>query len=1003
MTEAQRALRWRDTLQFRLVLSSFALALSLLVLIGVGVYRKFANDRGAAVEQLQANRLHAQRLLGTYLERLQFQLTGLEQLADFSQLDSPHAHAVCAQFLRLHSEFINIAVIDRAGTLRFSTLFPVSDPPQNYRSMPNVQEVLTTRDYRISSAARGLTTGRWGCVAAKPVIGRPDLILTASIDLRILSQQLLFAPDDPTLVVSVADRHNTIVLSSLNPTTLIGQQRPAAQAVARALAGGQAVGEYVGADGVRRTYDAGALPAADWLVTADMPTAEVYRGAWRNLWQSLAFVAVGLVVCLLLIRHFTRSIAQPILALADAARDQAAGLRDATAPEIGPAEVVETARAFNRMVAARQRSETSLQESEQRYRTVVDQTGQMIYDLDLASDRMAWFGARAVELTTGYPLAEFPAGDRKGYTELIHPDDREIALGRFARCQTAGQPFHMEYRLRQKDGTFRYVEDHGVFLPGPHGRPYRMLGRVSDITERKRAAETLRQIIDLVPHFIFAKDLHGRFILANEPVAAALGTSSEELIGRTAAEFLPADPEASTALEDDREVIRTGQPKTIPEETFTDVTGRVRILSTIKIPFHPGEAEKPAVLGVSVDITELKKSASDRQRIEKKLRETQKLESLGVLAGGIAHDFNNLLTGVLGNAGLARHDAPPGWSGVDLLGHIEKAALQAAELCQQMLAYSGKGRFVIQRIDLNELIRDTTQLLTFSISKKAGLCYNLAPSVPPIEADATQIRQVVMNLLINASEAFGEHNGIITLSTGSVSMDAAYLAQTQLASELAAGDYVYLEVADNGCGMSPETLALIFDPFFTTKFAGRGLGLAAVHGIVRGHHGAIQVASEPGHGTVFKVFIPVTTGEAEAVVASTPAAPDWRGSGRLLIVDDEQAVRLVTARIAETLGFTVETAADGAEGLALFQAKPEAYAAVLLDLTMPRLDGEETFRQMRQQCPAVRVILMSGFNKVEAVNRFVGQGLAGFLQKPFEMGALPAERRRVLDGTRPPI
>ena len=274
--------------------------------------------------------------------------------------------------------------------------------------------------------------------------------------------------------------------------------------------------------------------------------------------------------------------------------------------------------------------------------------------------------------------------------------------------------------------------------------------------------------------------------------------------------------------------------------------------------------------GFITDITERKAAEATLQMLERKIQETQKLESLGVLAGGIAHDFNNILTSILGNTSLAAIDLPGSSPAQNYLESIKRGCLRASDLCQQMLAYSGKGRFVVTKISLNQLVEDTTQLLQLSIGKHATLRFNLAPGLPPFEGDATQIRQVIMNLVINASEAIGPQSGVISISTGLMGADRDYLAGTVLAPELAPGTYLSLEVSDNGCGMSAETQAKIFDPFFTTNFTGRGLGLAAVLGIVRGHQGALKVYSEPGRGTTFKVLFPSTTGSADPGRGGTP-------------------------------------------------------------------------------------------------------------------------------------
>ncbi|MEO7361723.1 MAG: response regulator [Gemmatimonadaceae bacterium] len=400
--------------------------------------------------------------------------------------------------------------------------------------------------------------------------------------------------------------------------------------------------------------------------------------------------------------------------------------------------------------------------------------------------------------------------------------------------------------------------------------------------------------------------------------------------------------------------------------------------------------------GTNTDLTERRRLAQERDAFERKMQDTQKLESLGVLAGGIAHDFNNLLTGVLGNASLAMSDVAPESRTYTYLTEINDAAMRAAELCRQMLAYSGRGRFVVTRTSLNPIIEQTVQLLQLSINKNAGLRFQLDTRLPPVEVDATQVRQVIMNLVINASEAMGDKGGVITIGTGVTRVDAEYLRSARLAPDIEPGAYVHLEVSDTGVGMSPDVQARIFEPFYTTKFTGRGLGLAAVLGIIRGHRGTLKVYSELHRGSTFKLLFPSVRGELESTVTKT-ANEVWKGAGVILVVDDEPAVRKTVARMLELMGFTILQAADGEEGIAIFRTRAADITLVMLDLTMPKLDGEQTYAEMRRIREDVRVVLMSGFNQQEAIARFPGKGLASFLQKPFSMDTLRDSVQRVLE------
>jgi signal transduction histidine kinase/CheY-like chemotaxis protein len=400
-----------------------------------------------------------------------------------------------------------------------------------------------------------------------------------------------------------------------------------------------------------------------------------------------------------------------------------------------------------------------------------------------------------------------------------------------------------------------------------------------------------------------------------------------------------------------------------------------------------------------LDITERKQAEEERRRLQERMQESQRLESLGVLAGGIAHDFNNLLMIVLGNADLALRDLSPVSPARDRLIEIEHGARRAADLCRQLLGYSGRGRFVIEPIDLSELVEEMAHMLEMSISKRAVLRYDLSKGLPAVVADATQMRQIVMNLIINASEAIGERSGVISIATGAMECDRRYLSGTYLGEDLPEGRYVYMEVSDTGCGMTKDVRERLFEPYFTTKATGRGLGLAAVLGIVRGHKGAIKIYSEEGKGTTMKVLLPVSDVPALARQQGAGTEPEeWTGSGTVLLVDDEETVRAVAGQMIERAGFDVITAQGGREAVEIYRERRDEITCVVLDLTMPHMSGEECFRELRRMDKDVRVILSSGYTEQDATERFAGKGLAGFIQKPYELAQLKDKLRECLGG-----
>lgn len=520
-----------------------------------------------------------------------------------------------------------------------------------------------------------------------------------------------------------------------------------------------------------------------------------------------------------------------------------------------------------------------------------------------------------------------------------------------------------------------------------------------DIVARLRIAEALRQsedkyrcIFDMVTVGLVVYDLDGKIVSANPAACQMYGYSLEELTSLTGKDIVHPSYwylfESGLAGSDGVNKFATKDAVDVRKDGTTfevEISGSSFYLDG-----------KPHLLAVVKDITERKRAEQEKRKFETRLQQAQKLESLGVLAGGIAHDFNNLLTAILGNADLALAEISPVSPARDSLETIEKTSRRAAELCKQMLAYSGKGRFVIRHLNLSEVVEEMTHLLDVSVSKKASLRYNFAENLPSIKADPTQIRQVIMNLITNASEAIGKKSGVISITTGVVDCDKGYLKGSYLDEELPEGLYVSLEVSDTGCGMDAETLNKIFDPFYTTKFTGRGLGLAAVLGIVRGHSGAIKVYSEPDRGTTFKVLIPAVAQAAEATAEPSDEVASWRGGGVVLLAEDDESVRVTGRNMLKKAGFEVLAAADGAEAIEIFRQRSQEIVCVLLDLTMPRKGGDEVFSELRRIKKDVRVILMSGYNEQDVTNRFAGKGLAGFIQKPYRYVDLVTELRKAL-------
>ncbi|GLH67244.1 CHASE domain-containing protein [Geothrix edaphica] len=508
-----------------------------------------------------------------------------------------------------------------------------------------------------------------------------------------------------------------------------------------------------------------------------------------------------------------------------------------------------------------------------------------------------------------------------------------------------------------------------------------------DAQALRESEARFRHLVEVMGEGMWVVDPQGMTTFVNRRMAEMLGYTPEEMVGRPLNAFLFEDevPLSQRNLAQRREGIAAQHDfrfrKKDGSEIWTIVTGN---------PVLDEEKRVVSVLGIITDITE-------RRQAEQAQLQSQKLESLGVLAGGIAHDFNNLLTAILGNINLAQMCIPPLSPAQPYLENLEKSVHRATALTRQMLAYSGRGRFVVAPLDLNQAVDEMSHLLGVSISKKVALRFQLQPGLPALMAEASQIQQVVMNLVTNASEAIGDREGIVSIRTGTQTFGEADLARDFPGQPIEPGTFLTLEVSDTGQGMTPEVQARIFEPFFTTKFTGRGLGLSAMQGIVRGHKGGIRVYSEVGKGTTFKLIFPAGL-EAAPPWPAEGEPEGWTGSGTILVVDDEESVRAVAEAHLRSMGFDVIHASDGLEALEQFKARRGTIRAVLMDLTMPHMDGTETFRELRRLDPQCPVVLTSGYNEQDAIQDFQGKGLAAFVQKPFQRADLVKALRRALEG-----
>ncbi|MFQ5738194.1 MAG: PAS domain S-box protein [Acidobacteriota bacterium] len=584
----------------------------------------------------------------------------------------------------------------------------------------------------------------------------------------------------------------------------------------------------------------------------------------------------------------------------------------------------------------------------------------------------------------GYSAAQLTG---LAFTDMTHPDDVDIDLQLACQLHKGVIPhYSIEKRYIKQDKESLWVNLTASLIRDEKGNPLYGLTMLEEITERKRAEETLKLAhfsVDRAADAIFWVKPDARFLYVNDSACRLLGYSRKELLSMRVHDIDPHfQPER---WNQQRELIKK-RGSLVFESRHRRKDGSLFPVE-ISASYLLFGGEEYSCTFVR-DITERKRTEERRARMETQIQQAQKLESLGVLAGGIAHDFNNLLMGILGNADLCLREPSLTSPVRERVEQIERASIRAAELTRQMLAYSGRGSLEVRPVDLSDVVKEMTDLLATVISKKAAIRYKQGQT-PVIHGDVTQIRQIIMNLITNASEALGDKCGVVTIATGV--MERVDQSENYLDGGLLGGPYAFLEVSDTGKGMDKATRSRMFDPFFTTKFAGRGLGLAAVLGIVRGHKGAIRVTSEPGLGTNIKVIFPIHgSGAGEAAQKPDPMEA-WKGTGTILIVDDDEASLAVCESLLQALGFQTLTAGNGHDGLRIYERKHRDIELVLLDSTMPVLDGEETSREMFLINSRARILLMSGYSEEQVTSRLSGQDVAGFIQKPFRLADLAAK------------
>jgi two-component system cell cycle sensor histidine kinase/response regulator CckA len=657
--------------------------------------------------------------------------------------------------------------------------------------------------------------------------------------------------------------------------------------------------------------------------------------------------------------------------------------------------------AFDRDITERRLAEKALRKSEERLNLAVDAAGLGPWDWDIPSGQVLF--SREWKRQLGYEDNEI-ANRVEEWKNRLHPEDRDFVAKELEEyLEGRKAEYHIEFRLQHKDGKYRWINSRGEAQRDENGIPTRMLGCHIDVTKRKLTEDAVREseqklaaIAATLPFPLYVWDLkEQQTIFRNRSWAEDLGYAGGEIAAgmEILADLLHPDdlakmPEnfARWNNASDKDILET-------EYRLRNAAGEWRwFISRDTVYKRNSEGEVQQIIGIMQDVTKRKQADEERQKLEMQILRAQKLESLGVLAGGIAHDFNNLLTAMLGYSTLAQSRVSEGSPVLPMLKEIQKASEHAAGLTKQMLAFAGKGKVQIESIHLKDLVEEMSHLIQSLTSKKATVEFDLEPAV--IEGDAAQIRQIIMNLVSNASDALEEKAGKIEVHIGTRFATAQELSSTITPDELPSGEYAFIRVTDNGCGMDTETQTKIFDPFFSTKFTGKGLGLAAVIGIVHSHRGTIRIHSTVGAGTLFELFIPATN------CITTPVQKDEKklreGVGTILVIEDEVEIGRLAENILTEHGFHALSACTGMAGIEVFNQHQKEIVAVLLDLTMPEMDGVEVLEVLRQ-LTAVPVILMSGYSEQHLADIVESSGANGFIHKPFTSEELAKKLLDVID------
>jgi PAS domain S-box-containing protein len=651
-----------------------------------------------------------------------------------------------------------------------------------------------------------------------------------------------------------------------------------------------------------------------------------------------------------------------------------------------------------RYAIERKRAENALRKSEERFEVMARATNDAVWDLDIATNRMWWnVGVRSF---LGYP-ADTVGSDLNWWQDHIHPEDKERVISAVRAILEGGGRFWLdEYRFLCSDGSYACVFDRGYILHDEQGQPLRMIGAMMDITDRKRAEEALRETNETLRTLIQASPLGIAVLDAAEKVRI-WNPAAERITGWRAPDVLgKMIPGMSGGVRPDQFPALAQRALHGEAVTGAEIPGRRKgeipiELSVSMAPLRDARGAISGAMAVLADISERKSAELQKSQLEEQLRQSQKMEAVGRLAGGVAHDFNNLLTAISGYAELLQGRFEPG---NDIRGYVDeilKSSGRATQLTRQLLAFSRRQVLQPKVLDLNSVVQNMDGLLRRLIGEHIELTASLEPRLASVRADQGQIEQVIMNLSVNARDAM-PNGGRLIIETRNVDLDSGY---NDRHGRLRTGPHVLLAVTDSGHGMNPETQSHLFEPFFTTKeqAKGTGLGLATVYGIVKQSGGDIWVYSEPGKGSVFKIYFPRIDEAPESASKDETRTRARRGTETVLLAEDSDVVRRLLRELLISNGYTLLEARHGLEALEIAQTFQGRIDLLVTDMVMPQMSGRELAAKLGPQRPEMKILFMSGYTEDAIARQGVLDPGTAFLEKPFTPNSLAKKVRELLD------